>query len=355
MRGHVARFLGIALIASSASIAMPASYAGATERFEDGLAAYQRNDYEKSLKTLRPLAEKGDARAQYLLGRQYQFGQGTKADRAEAYHWYRRAEAKGHVEAKLFRQLLEKRWNISAADKARGERKLAEANAPPKTVQSEPKPKPDKPQTTTASAPERETPKPSVASKPSERVKPEIKPAVETARAKLNEKPANVAAKPPATEDSPTTVRSRLEAARPTQPPARDDDDDTHPQTATTSMPPARSAPPAETRTAMAPPTSPGYTAPQDYPRDYAPPTYTPPTYASPTYAPPAYTPPTYTDSAPPYYAPAVPPAWGPAPYYGARPYYQPVWGNQPFRGYVNPGWRGAGWQGNPGYRYRRW
>ena len=215
------------------------------------MAAYQRHDYDKALKTLRPLAEKGDARAQYLLGRQYQFGQGTKADRAEAYHWYRRAEAKGHVEAKLFRQLLEKRWNISTADKARAERKLAEANAPPKTVQSESKPKPDKPLTTTASAPAREPPKPTVASKPSERVKTESKPAVETARAKLNDKPGTVAAKPPATEEAPATVRTRLESARPTQPPARDDDDDdTHPQTATTSVPPSRSATSWRPRTA---------------------------------------------------------------------------------------------------------
>ena len=334
MRGPVARFLGIALIASSASIATPASSAG-TERFEDGLAAYQRNDYEKSLKTLRPLAEKGDARAQYLLGRQYQFGQGTKADRAEAYYWYKRAEAKGHAEAKLFRQLLEKRWNISAADKARGERKLAEANAPPKTVKAEPKPKPDKPQIATAAA--REPAKPEITSKPNERAKPA-------------EKPAIVAAKTPATEDAPATPRSRLEAKRPAQPPARDDDDgDTHADSVTTSVPPSRAMPPAETRTAMAPPGSSNYTAPYNYPGDDAPPTYRPPTYAPPTYSPPAY-----NESAPPYYAPAAPPTWGPAPYYAAQPYYRPGWGHQPYRAYVHLSWRGVGWRGNPGAGYRR-
>src|SRR5262249_56732489 len=100
-------FVGIALAAATFAAAAPA----AANRYEDGLAAYQRNEFEKSLRVLRPLAEQGDARAQYLLGRHYQFGQAVKPDRAEAYYWYKRAEAKGNLEAKLFRQLLEKRWN----------------------------------------------------------------------------------------------------------------------------------------------------------------------------------------------------------------------------------------------------
>src|SRR5262249_53343419 len=69
--------------------------------------------------------------------RHYQFGQAVKPDRAEAYYWYKRAEAKGNLEAKLFRQLLEKRWNISIAEKPRAEHRLA--LAPP------PKPNPDLP------------------------------------------------------------------------------------------------------------------------------------------------------------------------------------------------------------------
>src|SRR5688572_32686186 len=100
MRGPTARFMGIALAAAGIAAAAPAS----AERYEDRLAAYNRSDYTKSLKLLRAAAEKGDERAQYLLGRHYQFGQGVKADRAEAFFWYKRAEAKGHLEAKLFRQ-----------------------------------------------------------------------------------------------------------------------------------------------------------------------------------------------------------------------------------------------------------
>src|SRR5690349_13714114 len=130
MIGPAARFVGIALAAASFAAAAPAFSAPASSGLEEGLAAYQRNDFEKSLKLLQPLAEKGDPRAQYLVGRQYQFGQAVKADRAEAYYWYRRAEAKGHQEAKLFRVLLEKRWKITTTEKGRAEKALAADNAP---------------------------------------------------------------------------------------------------------------------------------------------------------------------------------------------------------------------------------
>ena len=36
--------------------------------FEDSAAAYQRGDYTTALQLLRPLAEQGDADAQYNLG-----------------------------------------------------------------------------------------------------------------------------------------------------------------------------------------------------------------------------------------------------------------------------------------------
>jgi TPR repeat protein len=139
--------VGIALAAAGIAAAASAFAAPASSGYDEGLAAYRKNDYAKSLKVLRPLAERGDARAQYLIGRQYQFGQAVKADRAEAYYWYKRAEAKGHLEAKLFRLLLEKRWKITAAEKGRAERRIAAENAPkPRVarVESRPTPRPER-------------------------------------------------------------------------------------------------------------------------------------------------------------------------------------------------------------------
>jgi hypothetical protein len=355
--------MGIALAAAGIAAAAPAS----AERYEDGVAAYNRNDYDKALKLLRPAAEKGDARAQYLLGRHYQFGQGVKADRAEAYFWYKRAEAKGHLEAKLFRQLLEKRWKITGDEKGRAERKLTALSAPPKptppaiaetahkTKPEAVKPEPAKAEKAKAERAKPEKPTETAALKekaktPPERAKPEpaaSKPKPETLRAKLQEppkpettrteaakpawpeKPAIVAARttPGADEPPSSVLRGTTSTARlPARPTYRDDDDDDDDRQ------PRSSAPP-ETRTPVAaiPPPPPSDRDGYQYPPSYAPsaPNYPPP---SPYYAP------------GPYYAPAAPPAWRGRGYYAPQPYHRP-WGYRAHVGYMHPGWRG----------HRRW
>ena len=76
-------FLTLAIMA----LAVPA-YAGP---LEDGWAAYQRGDYATALENWIPLAEQGDATAQYILGVSYDSGQGVPQDYAEAVKWYRLA------------------------------------------------------------------------------------------------------------------------------------------------------------------------------------------------------------------------------------------------------------------------
>ncbi len=72
-------FLALAIM----GLAVPAN-AGP---FEDGLAAYRRDDYATALKFWRPLAEQGDAQAQHNLGFMYANGQGVPQDNAEAVKW----------------------------------------------------------------------------------------------------------------------------------------------------------------------------------------------------------------------------------------------------------------------------
>jgi hypothetical protein len=105
--------------------AAPSLAARESGTFDAAAAAYLNRDFAASLRIVRSLAAKGDARGQYYLGRHYQFGEGVAKDNGEAFYWYRRAETAGHVEAKFFRVMLENYWKLSAADKARGERKLA--------------------------------------------------------------------------------------------------------------------------------------------------------------------------------------------------------------------------------------
>ncbi len=58
---------------------------------EDAVAAYQSGDYTAALRLWRPLAERGDADAQFRLGVMYESGQGVLRSDAEAIKWYRKA------------------------------------------------------------------------------------------------------------------------------------------------------------------------------------------------------------------------------------------------------------------------
>jgi len=52
--------------------------------FDEGIEAYKRIDYDTALKEFLPLAEQGDADAQFYLGVMYHFGYGVTHDYAEA-------------------------------------------------------------------------------------------------------------------------------------------------------------------------------------------------------------------------------------------------------------------------------
>ena len=65
--------------------------------FSDTVAAYYlRGDYAGASRFLRPLADQGDARAQYGLGNLYANGRGGLQDYAEAARWYRMAAEQGN-------------------------------------------------------------------------------------------------------------------------------------------------------------------------------------------------------------------------------------------------------------------
>jgi uncharacterized protein len=59
--------------------------------FQTGLDAYQKGDYVGAAKEWRPLAEEGDATAQFNLGLLYLDGHGVPQNPVEAASWFRRA------------------------------------------------------------------------------------------------------------------------------------------------------------------------------------------------------------------------------------------------------------------------
>jgi len=85
------------LLCAVATMYCGSAIAGVTE----GIAAMVKRDYVTALRELRPAAERGDAEAQYRLGRMYEFGQGVPVDKAQAMTWFRKSVAQGNASAQL--------------------------------------------------------------------------------------------------------------------------------------------------------------------------------------------------------------------------------------------------------------
>jgi TPR repeat protein len=71
-----------------------------------GIEAWQRADYSAAVAIWRPLAQGGDADAQFNLGQAYRLGRGVPMDLAVAKNWFERAAANGHVDAQTTLGLL---------------------------------------------------------------------------------------------------------------------------------------------------------------------------------------------------------------------------------------------------------
>jgi TPR repeat protein len=67
--------------------------------YEDGLAAKAQGDYAHAAQLLRPVAQRGEARAQFELSLLYRAGQGVPADARESLRWLRLAAHGGHAPA----------------------------------------------------------------------------------------------------------------------------------------------------------------------------------------------------------------------------------------------------------------
>lgn len=85
--------------ASDSSVARPASSPGAT--FEEGVAAYDRGEFERAFALWLPLAEQGRVAAQFNLAALYENGQGVAQSDAQAAHWYLKAAEQGDAEAQF--------------------------------------------------------------------------------------------------------------------------------------------------------------------------------------------------------------------------------------------------------------
>jgi hypothetical protein len=67
--------------------------------FQKGLDAALRGDFATAQQEWRPLAEQGNAVAQYNLGQMYRNGDGVTEDDSQAVYWYKKAAEQGHAKA----------------------------------------------------------------------------------------------------------------------------------------------------------------------------------------------------------------------------------------------------------------
>lgn len=64
-------------------------------------SAYLAGDYPQALRILHPLADEGDAEAQYILGYMYYYGQGVPSDPRAAREWIGKSATQGHDKARI--------------------------------------------------------------------------------------------------------------------------------------------------------------------------------------------------------------------------------------------------------------
>lgn len=73
---------------------------------EDAAAAVKKRDYTTAVRLIRPLAEQGNATAQYNLGLFYDNGLGVPQDRVRAHMWLNLAAMQGREGAAALRDLV---------------------------------------------------------------------------------------------------------------------------------------------------------------------------------------------------------------------------------------------------------
>lgn len=85
--------LAAVLVAAFALVGMAAGAAS----LKEGRQYYVAKEYDKALEEIEPLAEDGEAQAQYMLGVMYLKGQGVYPDQPAAAEWFRKAADQGHA------------------------------------------------------------------------------------------------------------------------------------------------------------------------------------------------------------------------------------------------------------------
>lgn len=100
------RFTGRPFLAACAASALivlgaQAGTGAAPSDVKAGIDRWSRGDYAGAIAQWRPLADAGNADAQFNLGQAYKLGRGVPANAATAQSWYQKAARQGHEQAQV--------------------------------------------------------------------------------------------------------------------------------------------------------------------------------------------------------------------------------------------------------------
>jgi uncharacterized protein len=100
-RQKITQLLHTSLIGSMSLLVFLATPPVMAGQYEDGKAAFNREEFATALRILRPLADRRNPQAQALLGSMYALGEGVPKNYAAALTWYRAAAARGNADAQF--------------------------------------------------------------------------------------------------------------------------------------------------------------------------------------------------------------------------------------------------------------
>jgi cell division septation protein DedD len=95
-----------AALAGSAAMAQGGAAPAAADTVRTGVEAWQAGNYDVAIRLWRPLADRGDADAQFNIAQAYFLGRGVPQNMNLAEQWYERAARQGHEEAEANYGLL---------------------------------------------------------------------------------------------------------------------------------------------------------------------------------------------------------------------------------------------------------
>jgi peptidoglycan hydrolase-like protein with peptidoglycan-binding domain len=126
--------LALALVGGLALAGLAAATPASADYY-DGMTAYHNLDYATAHRELQPLADRGDARAQRLVGLLYRDGLGVRQDLIRAYMWFDLSTQGGQFSAAGLRDELEQRMQPRQIDEAK---RMVAGWGPPRAYAGDP-------------------------------------------------------------------------------------------------------------------------------------------------------------------------------------------------------------------------